>query len=212
VGGYGSGNRLYGRRRHSCNEYLPLDIRHLEKNGALVSGRTGHIDIQWGKKYLGLRFEAFPHVLRLYYRVAVTGGEMIETFDAIELDRTAQRLGGKRSWFKCPRCGDRCGILYHKERFACRKCHRLAYASQRQSPQQRAYSQARKIRRNLGSSGSLEEPFPKKPTGMHQSTYERLLERHDAYVERGNDAPFEAMMATVGCPSLVLDDTPGSGR
>ena len=111
-----------------------------------------------------------------------------------------------------PQCGDRCGILYQKERFACRKCHRLAYASQMQSTQQRSYSQARKIRRSLGGSGSLEEPFPKKPRGMHQSTYERLLERHDAYIERGNDAPFEAMLAAVGIRSIVAGDTLRGGQ
>ena len=198
MGSFGLGNRGDGRRRHTCSECPSLDIRHLEKKGALVPGRVGNLDIQWGSKHLFLRFEAFPHILRLKHMDVGDRGEFTEALDIIELDHTPQRLGGKRAWFKCPNCGERCGILYQKKSFACRKCHGLAYASQLQSIQQRSYSQARKIRRSLGGSGSLDEPFPKKPSGMHQSTYERLIERHDAYIERGNNAPFEEMMAAVG--------------
>ena len=199
MGDWGSGNRLYERRRHTCDEYLPLDIRHLEKKGALVSGRLGDMDIRWGKQRLYIHFEPYPHVLRLKFRYTRSDGTRADALYAIELDRTPQRLGGKRSWFKCPEpfCGRRCRILYFKDRFACRTCHGLAYTSQRQSPENRAFSQARKIRRLLGGPASLDEPFPDKPAGMHQSTYERLRERHDEYIQRGNDAPWDRMMAPI---------------
>jgi hypothetical protein len=32
---------------------------------------------------------------------------------------------------------------------------------------------------------------------MHQSTYERLRAKHDDYIERGNDAPWDRMMAPI---------------
>ena len=41
-----------------------------------------------------------------------------------------------RWWFLCPRCTRRCGWLYLPrggDQFACRKCHDLAYLSQRSS-------------------------------------------------------------------------------
>ena len=48
--------------------------------------------------------------------------------------------GGKRTWFSCPTCRRRVGVLYHTNGlpFRCRTCCRLAYPSQYQS-QNRSY-------------------------------------------------------------------------
>jgi hypothetical protein len=51
---------------------------------------------------------------------------------AIELTTTPCRYGGVRYWFECPKCQHRVACLYLKPggvRFACRKCHDLAYTS-----------------------------------------------------------------------------------
>ena len=50
----------------------------------------------------------------------------------------------------------------------------LAYESQRDERATRLISKAQKIRRHLGGSASLLEPFPPKPKGMHWRTYARL--------------------------------------
>lgn len=44
----------------------------------------------------------------------------------------------------------------------------------RQTPEQRAISRAQDIRIALGGSGSLLDPFPPRPTGMHRKTYARF--------------------------------------
>lgn len=46
--------------------------------------------------------------------------------------------GGKRTWFSCPICRRRVGVLYHGEGlpFRCRTCCKLGYASQYQSRDQ----------------------------------------------------------------------------
>ena len=56
---------------------------------------------------------------------------------------------------------------------ACRACHDLAYASECESGEDRLRRRARTIRRRLGGSANLLDPFPDKPKGMHRSTYAR---------------------------------------
>jgi hypothetical protein len=84
---------------------------------------------------------------------------------------TTCHLGGRRPWFLCTvytgerYCGRRVAKLYlgHGAAFACRQCHGLAYASQQETPRHRSISQAQKIRKRLGGSANLMEPFPEKP-------------------------------------------------
>jgi len=43
----------------------------------------------------------------------------------VSLTETVVNGGGKRLWFKCPKCGRRCGKLYQSfEVYLCRKCLR----------------------------------------------------------------------------------------
>jgi hypothetical protein len=63
--------------------------------------------------------------------------------------------------------------------FASRKAHRLAYRSQRQSPYDRAISQAFKRRRRLGADGGLGDPIDK-PKGMRWATFDRKMDQVDA--------------------------------
>jgi hypothetical protein len=51
----------------------------------------------------------------------------------LRIERTPCNLGGSRHWFICPvvGCGRRVAILYGGGIFACRQCHRFAYASSR---------------------------------------------------------------------------------
>ncbi|MGE3716996.1 MAG: hypothetical protein AB7G07_01190 [Bauldia sp.] len=58
------------------------------------------------------------------------------------------------------------------------------YDSQYEGGWERPISQAQKVRMRLGGSGSMDEPFPPKPKGMHWRTYRRL-EKRDERAEQG---------------------------
>ena len=78
--------------------------------------------------------------------------------------------------------------------FACRHCYRLAYASQRETADDRAMRRADTIRRRLGWDAGIANLKGSKPKGMHWRTFERLNARHDAFAE----ASFIGMAAKLG--------------
>jgi hypothetical protein len=78
-------------------------------------------------------------------------------------------------------CGRRVALLYGAgELFACRRCYRLAYASQHESLRHRGLGKAQKIRMRLGGSANMLDTFPDKPKCMHWRTYERLRSAYNA--------------------------------
>jgi len=103
----------------------------------------------------------------------------------VYLDWTPCNFGGHRPWFLCPAhaCGRRVAIIYGGGIFACRHCYQLAYASQRETADDRAARRANKIRERLGwEPGILNPKGWEKPKGMHWKTFERLNIEHDACV------------------------------
>jgi hypothetical protein len=100
----------------------------------------------------------------------------------VPLSQTACNYGGARSWFHCPRCSARVAKLYLRESgFLCRGCHRIAYASQSEDPIGRAWRAQQKIERRLSEDWE-------RPSGMHRSTYERLIARICKHEETREDA------------------------
>jgi hypothetical protein len=85
-------------------------------------------------------------------------------------------------------------ILYGGKIFACRRCYRLAYESQTESPAYRALNRTQSIRMRLGGSGSMMDFFPEKPKGMHWKTYRRLEAQGGRYEQIAN----QSMMAWIG--------------
>ena len=68
----------------------------------------------------------------------------------------------------------RVAILYADDNdgtIACRHCRNLAYGTQRETTGYRDLYRAQRIRMKLGGSGSLGDPFPPRPKGMHERTY-----------------------------------------
>ena len=112
-----------------------------------------------------------PRMMTPYDGVMIEHGKGRTRVDLVYTD---QHLGGRRRWFACPDCGRRCLLLYRRVgRLACRTCHDLTWTCQRESPADRLRRRARSIRRRLGGSINLLEPFPNRPKGMHRSTYAR---------------------------------------
>ena len=81
------------------------------------------------------------------------------------LTETAPQYGGRRFWFYCRQCDRRARIVYSPD-FHCRICSGVLHPSTRQTTRDRAIDQAVRLRRGLGGSGSLLEPFPPKPKEM----------------------------------------------
>ncbi len=82
-------------------------------------------------------------------------------------------------------CRRRVAILYGGVIFACRHCYRLAYPSQREADYDRLARRADKTRVRLGWEPDTLNGDGPKPKGMHWQTFERLVEQHEALVDRG---------------------------
>ena len=66
------------------------------------------------------------------------------------------------------------GGMVGNGRFLCRRCWRLGYRSQLETPLGRTTSRMQKIRTRLGGSANLLEPFPLRPRYMHHRRYQKL--------------------------------------
>jgi hypothetical protein len=88
---------------------------------------------------------------------------------------TQPHYGGERWWFQCPRTKERVGKLYlpsGKDKFLGRRAHDLGYRSQRVTKLERLRLKIERISARLGT-----EPgeIPKRPTGMHEKTFRKLV-------------------------------------
>jgi hypothetical protein len=160
VGGYGSG--LWRRSRRPLAETMRrIDLATLRRDEPSLT--AGH---------------------RLQVSCQRNDGEKVEVAN-VYLESTRTHFGGRRLWFRCPRCDNRCRVLYGTWRIACLRCHRLRYLSQRETKEDRATRAMLKIVRRLNP----EDPdpcndLPEKPPRIHWSTYNRHVERYERYSEQ----------------------------
>jgi hypothetical protein len=97
----------------------------------------------------------------------------------VALSSVPVAFGGARAYFLCPsaECGRRVAVLYFaKGAFRCRRCHGLAYESQRDDAVRRARRHADKLRTRLN--GPRWRAFALapavRPKGMWRRTFGRL--------------------------------------
>ena len=184
MGGWGSGRGQGGRG--TTSDYWALDVRRLQRDGLLTPRRS--FAWNWtrdGETVASIQVRAETDRLILNYRHK-TGGSDSQPMDyPVRLAWTDCTLGGRRAWLLCPArgCGRRVALLYigGSGIFACRHCYRLAYASQRETPDGRAMRRAGRIRDRLGWEPGIANPEGDKPKGMHWDTFERLKAEHDAF-------------------------------
>jgi len=161
-----------------------IDVNRLHREGCLRVGWMG--SWQWtrdGEKVASIHLRAEHDRLHLSYRVRSVGEEWADVDETVRIVRVACRFGGTRPYFICPgvvngiACGRRVAKLHGSGRyFLCRHCYRLAYASQSEGAWDRAIRRVSKISQRLGADHGIDDPFPQKPKGMWQRTYERLRE------------------------------------
>ena len=185
MGGSGSGNWWNHSSRALCEQQRRIDLRVMCRRGWLRVGHVGSLSWTIGDEPMGnIGYRVHEYGLQLIYRTREGDDDWRDVDELVRFVLTDQRLGGRRRWLACPRCSRRCSVLYGGSYFRCRRCYRLGYQSQREEPMWRAVSQSQKLRQKYGGSGSLDEPFPDKPKGMHWSTYERICRRADCLEQR----------------------------
>jgi hypothetical protein len=173
-----------------CELYCSIDINDLRRSGIFSADKTySRSWLRNGDPLGGVQVaSAADGVLLLAKVPGLDNSEKSEKIaQGIQLTWMPCRLGGRRPWFVCPvtSCARRCAKLYlGRGFFACRECHGLAYASQREPVRLRGLHKARKIRASLGGGANVFEAFPERPKGMHQATYRRLRTAHDRAADR----------------------------
>jgi hypothetical protein len=194
MGGVGSGNWYKFDKKTTTGKCHSVDVRYLHREGLLTPGHW--FTLRWsrsGRETGSIRAaviggEKPEQVILTYRHRSGPGGEWEDVQEPVSLDWTACNFGGERPWFVCPSvgCSRRVAVLYGPGRyFLCRHCYELAYQSQRDNAMERALLKAQAIRKRLGGSANMMEPFPEKPKGMHWSTYDRLFcEHHESQMEQ----------------------------
>jgi len=181
MGGAGSGAWYRWNKKAHVDDCRCLDINRMVKLGAikndcLKSGSWQWVDNETGEKKASISYETNtldknnPYV-RLYYTLTLWDKKIDYK---IPLSLTRPHYGGERFWFVCTVKGIRTSKLYLPaggDIFASRQAYRLLYGSQSETSVDRAFRKKWKI---VGKTKG--DNFPIKPKGMHDKTFERILD------------------------------------
>jgi hypothetical protein len=84
--------------------------------------------------------------------------------------------GVGRPWFECPTCGQRCRHVYLRDTIACRRCHRLDYASRHLRRQTPGVGRVERLRRKLGGCDVRPfAPLPARRRGRSRAYHDKLV-------------------------------------
>jgi hypothetical protein len=204
VGGPGSGSWRRSAKRSTVEQCRQIDVRRWQREG-LFEATPRYFSWAWyrqGEQIASISARTSHSEVELSYSYRRNGDEdNIKSVNyTVPLSWTECNFGGKRAWFICPgvvkgrACGRRVAKLYLRGGyFLCRHCHDLSYKSRQVGRKYRALYKCQKIRRRLGGSANMLEPFPPPPKGMHLKTYTRLwLEHYRSELEH-----LEAMRADI---------------
>jgi hypothetical protein len=180
----GSG-RPSGRRKVGSVTWL--DINKLNRDGALRSGAI--YTWRWslnGQPFGSVTTRGGCNKVTIVFRNRTGDGPWEDVEQSVPIVWKPCRYGGQRPCFVCTGqtggtcCNRPAAKLYGAGKyFFCRRCYRLAYASQSESYHDRATRRARVIRYKLCGVDDLTEPLPARPKGMWRKTYARLEAKAD---------------------------------
>lgn len=182
MGGFNSGNH---GGKSTTTDMRALDVRKVQREGLLRPGHSfGWSWTRGGETIASINIKVDSGGVTLDYRQRDRGGEWQAMNYPVRLAWTACHYGGQRAWWLCPAvgCGRRVAVLYSGSVFACRHCQKLAYKSQRETPDDRATRRADKLRDRLGWVAGILHGAGDKPKGMHWRTFWRMQASHDAHV------------------------------
>jgi hypothetical protein len=159
-----------------------LDVNQLSEKGCLRPGWTSTCQWDNGIEFASINLRAEAERLSLSYTLRVGDRKSEDMVETISIVHLPCRFGGSRPYFICPGpgdgtdCGRRITKLYLSRRyFLCRRCNKLAYASQYEHQWQRALRKANKIKQRLGIDVGIGDPLLDKPKGMWIRTFDHLL-------------------------------------
>jgi hypothetical protein len=123
--------------RQDTAPLLKLDISRLRHLGALRPGAV--TNLTWcrgrlaGNSIAVIVDQHAADALVLEYLLPCPGGDFRPVRESIALTTTPCTFGGNPTWFRCPRCHSRRGVLFFLYgQFRCRSCHDVAYTSTRE--------------------------------------------------------------------------------
>ena len=101
MGGLGSGSYLRRNRRTTTEECKRLDIRWLNKTGALVARRTGSISWSSGDEPCGnIGYTTANDRMILNYKYQIHGDDEWKSMELLVMfNKTPCNFGGSRKWF-----------------------------------------------------------------------------------------------------------------
>jgi hypothetical protein len=166
---YGAGRPGYKLAAESLKR---VDVRLWARRGYFDDSLTRSFTWSWtrgGEPSGSISVSTSARETVLNYRLQPVGSDEWEPKrNCARMSTTPCRFGGVRHWFHCPTCGRRCEVLYMRfGRFACRKCNRVAYTSQRGDALDRLTHKLHKLRARMDDG---------RPRGMHRQTWDRLIE------------------------------------
>lgn len=190
MGGPGSGNWQKSSHKTLVEDCLHIDIRQMSRSGCLDPWQRYSWKWQNG---CNITIETRPDAIELFYSISYNGQPHEDVSYKVPLSWTSCSYGGKRPWLICPgkSCGKRVAKLYLAGKyFLCRHCNNMAYSSQRDHKGLRLMDKAQRIYQQLGVKNLDYSNLGPKPKGMHQATYDKLL-------DKARDLELKAMLAVI---------------
>ena len=103
---------------------------------------------------------------------------------SIQVSKTPCNYGHYRYWWLCPKCSKRVGMLYCAGLYVCRHCIGANYQTQLQQPIDRIYIKLNAIRARMSWQVGVIHGIGERPKGMHNSTYNRLLNEYEQLTDK----------------------------
>jgi len=146
MGGYGSGVKF--DKQSTLENLKKLDVRLLKKKGALKTNSAGTLSWTVGGQPDGaIRFRMTDADIRLNFNYRDSAyNDWVAVEQIVGLEKTPCHFGGERTWFTCPDCRRRVGVLCLADKtFACRRCNGVAYRSNNAGKLDRLINQKHKL-------------------------------------------------------------------
>jgi hypothetical protein len=196
------------RERVCLQDGLKLDVNRLARNGFIRRGaRSGPMGIRWYSTYWdrelasGLITADMSGPQEGWLRLE---GDFNERFTLVTRPR---HFGGRQWYFMCPAMNRPVSVLWRPpgaRQFWSRRAwgRQVAYASQFRDPDNRAHLGKARIKARLIADLDPDEwDLPPKPKWMRWSTYNRQVERYDAYEDILDRGTFALMAKLMGWPA-----------